>query len=141
MGYRVVKFEVDEKHRLYPYFENCTQKAKNLYNVTNFHIRQVMTGIKKEPSERQENEANVLDNIEHSLPQMNAVRANNRGKKKNSTPFVMPTAEKWFLSYSFLDCLLKVTNNTYYYALPAQVNQQVMKRCIKNRNICLILCQ
>ena len=132
MGYRVVKFEVDEKHKLYPYFEDCTKKAKNLYNVTNFHIRQVMTGIQKEPSKRQENEANVLDNIEHSLPLMSAVRAKNKAKNKVKNLFTMPTTEKWFLSYNFLDCLLKVTNNTDYYALPAQVNQQVMKRCIKN---------
>ena len=124
MGYRVVKFEVNKKHRLYPYFEDCTIKAKNLYNVTNFHIRQVMTGIKKEPSKRQDNEINVLDNIEHSLPLMNSIRTKN--------PFVMPTAEKWFLSYGFLDCLLKVNNNIDYYALPAQVNQQIMKRCCKN---------
>ena len=132
MGYRVVKFEVDEKHKLYPYFEDCTQKAKNLYNVTNFHIRQVMTGIQKEPSKRQENEANILDNIEHSLPLMNAVRAKNKAKNKVQNLFTMPTEKKWFLSYNFLDCLLKVTNNTDYYALPAQVNQQVMKRCVKN---------
>lgn len=132
MGYRVVKFEVDEKHKLYPYFEDCTKKAKNLYNVTNFYIRQVMTGIQKAPSERQENEVNVLDNIEHSLSQMNAIRANDKGKKKNHSTFVMPTAEKWFLSYNFLDCLLKVNNNVDYYALPAQVNQQIMRRCLKN---------
>lgn len=124
MGYRVVKFEVNKKHKLYPYFEDCTQKAKNLYNVTNFHIRQVMTGIQKEPSKRQENEVDVLNNIEHSLPLMNSIRTKN--------PFVMPTAEKWFLSYGFLDCLLKVNNNIDYYALPAQVNQQIMRRCVSN---------
>lgn len=132
MGYRVVKFEVNEKHKLYPYFEDCTQKAKNLYNVTNFYIRQVMTGIQKEPSKRQENEANVLDNIEHSLPLMNTIRAKNKAKNKFKNLFTVPTEKKWFLSYNFLDCLLKVNNNTDYYALPAQVNQQVMKRCVKN---------
>ena len=134
MGYRVIKFEVNGKHKLYPYFEDYCKKAKNLYNVTNYNIRQVMTGIKKKPSERQENEVNVLKNIEQTLPQMNAIRTNDKGKKqgKTVTEFTMPTEKKWFLSYNFLDCLLKVNNDADYRALPAQVNQQVMKRCVKN---------
>lgn len=132
MGYRVVKFEVDKKNKLYSYFDDCAQKAKNLYNTTNFYIRQVMTGIKKAPSERQANEVAVLECIEESLPKMNAVRIKNKGKKKSSTLFVMPTPEKWFLSYNFLDCLFKVNRDENYYALPAQVNQQVMRRCAQN---------
>ena len=129
MGYRVVKFEVNEKHRLYPYFEDCCKKAKNLYNVTNFNIRQVMTGIKKKPFERQENEVNVLNNIEQSLPQMNAIRTNGKGKKKNSTLFFNYFLKGGVLRWDTELLSLKLTKNIGYIRI-LRIAVKRLKTCI-----------
>ena len=49
-------------------------KAKCLYNVTDFYIRQVMTGIKKDAKSLHPNEEEVLNIIRKYLPEYNALR-------------------------------------------------------------------
>ena len=44
--YNAIMIEVTKEHELYEYFKSCCEKSKNLKNVANFYIRQVMTGIK-----------------------------------------------------------------------------------------------
>ncbi|MGG0274581.1 RNA-guided endonuclease InsQ/TnpB family protein, partial [Bacillus rhizoplanae] len=46
--------------------------------------------------------------------------------------FTLPTKEKTFLSYNFLDCLFKTMKQQDYMKLPAQTNQAVMKKLYQN---------
>lgn len=46
--------------------------------------------------------------------------------------FTLPTKEKSFLSYNFLDCLFKTMKQQDYINLPSQVNQAVMKKLYQN---------
>ena len=122
-------------------------KAKCLYNVTNFYIRQVMTGIQKKVGLLQPNEEKVLNVIHEYLPQYNALRLDylkKRLSKKNLSKnkkellekkvasfkeITFPTVDCWFVSYGLLEAVLKLSNNADYYNLPAQTNQQVMRTC------------
>ena len=65
-----------------------------MYNATLFRLRQVLSGLNKEPKELTANEKEVLDEIANHLPLM--------GSK-----FKMPEKGKTFLSYYFMDSLLK----------------------------------
>ncbi|CUB12435.1 hypothetical protein BN2127_JRS1_04222 [Bacillus cereus] len=46
---------------MYSYFQECCHNAKNMYNTTNFYIRQVYTGLTQE-KELQPLQKEVLDN-------------------------------------------------------------------------------
>ena len=120
--YRTTLIVIDEKHPLFNYCANITAKANNLYNASLFRIRQVMTGIKKDPSDRQPNEIEVLSEIEKYLPSMQTPKVK----------FKMPTPKKWMLSYTFLDALFKRSKNPDYYAdgLPAHASQKAIKAAI-----------
>ena len=123
--YRTVSFEIKKNTELYAYLEELCANSKRLYNTTNFYIRQVMTGIQKEDTDRQPNEKEVLSKIEEYLPLVNIIKEN----RKSQTRYEMPTKEKWMLTYNLLDGIFKLSENVDYRALPAQVNQQVMKQC------------
>ena len=67
--YQVKSFDVTRKEsQLYAYCEQVTRNSKNLYNVGNFYIRQLMTGLKKDPAERQKNETEIIDIVNTYLP-------------------------------------------------------------------------
>ena len=123
--YRTVSFEIKKNTELYAYLEELCANAKNLYNTTNFYIRQVMTGIQKDDTDRQPNEKDVLSIIETYLPKVNKIKES----RKSQTRYEMPTKENWMLTYNLLDGIFKLSENVNYRALPAQVNQQVMKQC------------
>ena len=75
--FRANKFRIKKKDtELYVYCQEICHKYKNMYNVTNFYIRQMMTGIKKPESERQPNEREVLEMVEKYLPGYNKIRYN-----------------------------------------------------------------
>ena len=46
--YRTHQIWIKKGHRMYEYFQTMTQNAKNMYNTTNFYIRQVYTGFTQE---------------------------------------------------------------------------------------------
>ena len=62
--YYVQNVQVKPEDSLYSYCDRLTKAANNLYNATLFRIRQVMTGVKKDPSELTENEKNVFEEIQ-----------------------------------------------------------------------------
>ena len=126
--YRTVSFEIKKNTELYAYLEELCANAKNLYNTTNFYIRQVMTGIQKEEADRQPNEKEVLSIIQTYLPKVNKIKEN----RNSQTRYEIPTKEKWMLTYNLLDGIFKLSENVDYRALPAQVNQQVMKQCFSD---------
>lgn len=46
--------------------------------------------------------------------------------------FDLPSKRKPFLGYNFLDCLFKTMKQKDYYALPGQINQQIIKNVVQN---------
>ena len=66
--YKTRKYEVDETHPLYSYFNTICGNSKCLYNVTNYYVRNMMTGIQKDISKRTSNEKAVIQMVEQALP-------------------------------------------------------------------------
>jgi len=130
-NYRVVKYIIKPKEKaLFAYLYDLCVKSRNLYNVTNFYIRQVMTGMQKDKALRQPNEKEVISLIEKYIAEANIIRKKTAERKKKEAKYLkMPTSEKWFISYNLLESIFKLSNNIDYRALPAQVNQQVMRKC------------
>ena len=143
--YKTHQIWVKKGHRMYAYFQEMCVNGKNMYNTTNFFIRQVYTGLKTE-KKRQPLQQEVLELIEKYLPKMNEVqiaayqRKVERQKwnpKKNDhaikpTIFEKPTREKPYVSYAFLDALFKAMQQNDYRALPTQASQGIMKRVFQN---------
>ncbi|MFJ7729641.1 RNA-guided endonuclease InsQ/TnpB family protein [Neobacillus sp. NPDC097160] len=138
--YRSYKIQIHPEHKLFDYCDSLCFKAKNLYNITNYYIRQVYTALRKEI--RNENQLQVLMDIEAYLPQMNEIRLKNyeRAKAKPKKVdkkekliepklklFEMPTQEKSFIGYAFVEALFKVMKQIDYTSMPSQSNQQTMK--------------
>ena len=59
---------------LFAYFTAQCHLAKNLQNTANFYIRNLRTGLKKEPSERTDNENEVIRIMIQSIDQYNQNR-------------------------------------------------------------------
>ncbi|MHA6481868.1 RNA-guided endonuclease InsQ/TnpB family protein [Paenibacillus sp. strain BS8-2] len=125
--YRTHHVWIKPGHRLFAYLDEVCQNAKNLYNTTNFFIRQVFTAFgRNEPL--QPLQQHVMDTLESQLEAMNERRSD----KNRSRPFERPSQEKSFVSYSFLDALFKVMEQPDYRALPAQSSQGIMKVVFQN---------
>ena len=62
--YHVECIDIHKTDKMYLYIDRACLCANNMYNVANFHIRNLMTGLKKDISLRTENE----------LPQGEALR-------------------------------------------------------------------
>ena len=136
--YRTFRYVIKPQNTLFNYCKNITHLSNNLYNASLFRIRQVLAVFKKDVPTP--NEQEVLDEIRDALPKMNQLReeANTKriakAKEANKEPsvskqFCMPNAEKHFLSYSFLDALMRVTQNQDYIAdLPRHTAQATIKR-------------
>ncbi|WP_255258151.1 transposase [Bacillus sp. AFS018417] len=132
-------------HKLYAYFMEMCQNAKNLYNTTNFYIRQVYTALRTEKT-LQPLQQEVLHTLQTHIETMNENQLHayqKRLQKQKEKPvseqkemkcnlFTLPTKEKSFLSYNFLDCLFKTMKQQDYINLPSQVNQAVMRKLYQN---------
>ena len=110
-------YDASATKELFAYMDRLTAGAKCMYNVANFHIRQLMTGLKKDPSERTPNEQSVIDKVEKYLPLINeGIAERNRKRavsgKKLTKPFAMPTAEKSFVGKNFLVAMFAMDKNT-----------------------------
>ena len=116
--YKTKQVQIHKDDPLYEYCSDVTQKVNNLENAALFRMKQCMSGLKKKTPTA--NEQFVLDEIRNALPYM-----------KNAD---MPTAEKWFLSYTFLDSLMKATGNPDYCVegLSKQTAQNALKQVVKN---------
>jgi putative transposase len=139
--YSAYKIQIHPDHELFDYCDSLCFKAKNLYNITNYYIRQVYTALKKET--KNENQLQVLSDIELHLPKMNEIRqksfeiAKMKPKKVDKTgklidaklkPFEMPHHEKSFIGYGFVESLFKVMKQVDYTSMRSQSNQQTMKK-------------
>ena len=142
---------------LFAYFTAQCHLAKNLQNTANFYIRNLRTGLTKEPSERTDNENEVIRITMQSIDQYNQNRTlafhkavKRAGKKFSSMPsltvssYVLlnlrkqdrlmqyPDKEHWMPSYEQLNAILYWSGNQDYFALPSQANQQILRKVIKS---------
>ncbi|MFJ7726713.1 hypothetical protein ACIQXV_11160 [Neobacillus sp. NPDC097160] len=139
--YSSYKIQIHPEHELFDYCDSLCFKAKNLYNITNYYIRQVYTALRKEI--KNENQLQVLMDIETYLSQMNEIRlksyerakahpkkVDKKGKiiEPKLNLFEMPTQEKSFIGYAFVEALFKVMKQIDYTSMPSQSNQQTMKK-------------
>ena len=143
--YRTHQIRVKKGHRIFPYLETISRNANNLYNTTNFFIRQIYTSLTQE-KELLPLQKEVLELINKNIEKMNDSQMLSYQKKlakEKAKPaeerkevkaklFSKPTIEKPYVSYEFLDCLFKVIKQKDYTSLPGQVNQQVMKTCFQD---------
>lgn len=144
-AYRTIQFVVKNGHPLNEYFMDMMYKSNNLYNATNFHLRQLWTALKVEEGKiihplQQE----VLDLFKSTIPKVNKNNTKKFEKlvkkdvleakvfdsksKRKVTRFNMPTKENSFCSYELMDAVFKTSNNKDYKSLPSHVNQGVMKQ-------------
>ncbi|MGG0275090.1 hypothetical protein [Bacillus rhizoplanae] len=143
--YAAYQIWIKKDHKLHAYFMEMCQHAKNLYNTTNFYIRQVYTALRTDQP-LQPLQQEVLHTLQTQIEIMNEnqLRAyQKRVQKQTEKPvekrkeikcnlFTLPTKEKSFLSYHFLDCLFKTMKQQDYINLPSQVNQAVMRKLYQN---------
>ena len=103
---------------LFEWCDTLAHKANNLYNAALFRIRQCMTSRKKDADKLTENELEVLSEIDR----MNIALVSNDKKPR-------PITRSGSLSYTFLDDLMKYTDNPDYICpeLPKQTAQNMLK--------------
>ena len=108
---------------LFNWCDDVAHKANNLYNAALFRVRQCMTSKDKELNELTENELEILDEIEHMNHSLEAC-----GKKIRAIP------NSGVLSYTFLDDLMKYTDNPDYNCsiLPKQSAQHILKHVCRD---------
>ena len=143
--YSTYQIRIKKGHRFYKYCDEMCFNAKNLFNTTNFYIRQIFTAFNNE--KRHELQKEILELIDFHLPEMNQVKVeyvekrkqkelkkpkDERKEVKEAVLFEKPTEKKKFIGYGFLDALFKVSKQADYIALPGQVNQQVMRVVFQN---------
>ena len=159
MKTRRINIRNTKKHAsLYAYFEKQCHLAKNLQNTANFYIRNLRTGLAKEPEMRSQNERDVIQVIwdsfskynenQHTIFHKKALRISKLLQKhqissmaaasqmiekvQSIKEFVCPTKEHWMLSYEELNAVLYFSDNRDYFALPSQANQQILRKVIKS---------
>lgn len=144
--YRTLQFRITKDHELFDYCDTMCFNAKNLYNVTNFYVRQLMSGLKKNKSLRHKNEKEIIQLIENQLPTLNQIREESyetnleKWKAKGSDPKKEPklklferlTSDKWFPDSYLLDGVFRQTNNIDYKALPSQSNFMVIQTALND---------
>lgn len=155
LNYRVIQFELKKGNPLTEHLLGLMKNSNNLYNATNFHIRQVFTAFSEENKPLHDLQKEVILGLQKAIPQINAdlmikyerlcakdlveyqeaLKVNPKAKlKERKTPkqHEMPRVGKNFLSYETLDAYFSFTENPDYYSLPEQVNQQIMKKVNAN---------
>ena len=112
--YNIYKYYVKQGDSLFLLFDEWSRLANNLYNETLFVMRQLFTGLKKQPEERHELEASTIEDV---------LSIGKKHKKE-----VVLNEEKRIVSWQFLDFYFKTKKNeNYNSSLPKQTAQATIK--------------
>ena len=151
--YHVECIDIHKDHPLFGYLDRACLCSNNMRNVANFYIRNLMTGLGKDPSARTENEVGVIQTVYIAVPQINAVlrekyelKARNiredtalsdeererKLKDLRCAQFSVPDAQHWFASYSLLDAVFKYTDNPDYRSFHSHVIQNAIRDCCES---------
>ena len=154
MHTRIVFVKPQDKE-LTAYFDRQTHLAKNLRNSANYLIRNLNSGLHKEPDERTENEKEVIETVatginlynKHlnerimkkfseicglSCPTLAKTCMIHELFKKDKKEYPLPDKEHWMLNFYSMDVVMRHTKNKDYYAMPVQASQHVLKKVDKN---------
>ena len=114
--YRTASVRIKKGHKLYRYCAKLCAESASLYNRANYLMRQHATAVRdlEEGKELKKNqkEAYLL------------IYKTTQGTKYEPK-------SKW-LGYGQLDYILKMTADPAYFLLPAQANQQILKRVVRD---------
>ena len=69
--YHVECIDIHKGDPLFLLLDRSSLCANNMYNVSNFYIRNLMTGLKKALPERTANESLVIETVASSIPGIN----------------------------------------------------------------------
>ena len=150
-SYRTEQFIIKKGHPLNEYLSSLMYCSNNLYNATNFHIRQVFTSFSSEDKSLHTLQLEVLEGLKDILPKVNlalqekyerlcaqdllnyqeALEKECQAVLKTRKPpktHLQPSKEQAFIPYGTLDAYFKGSKNPDYLALPGQVNQAVMQQ-------------
>jgi putative transposase len=144
-NYSTQQIWIKKGHRMYPYFQMMCENSKNMYNTTNFYIRQVYTAIKSD-KELHRLQKEVMDTLVNHIEPMNKVQRmayEKRVEKESKKParkqkkvkchlFSLPDSSSPHVDYHYLDSLFKLIKQNDYLSLPVQSSQAVMKTVFKN---------
>ena len=72
--HRTYQFRIKKNNPLFEYCDEMCFKAKNLYNIANFYVRQAFSGIKKEPELRHDNETMVINTVNSCIKELNHIK-------------------------------------------------------------------
>ncbi|WP_279146379.1 MULTISPECIES: RNA-guided endonuclease InsQ/TnpB family protein [Clostridium] len=139
--HRTYQFRIKKNNPLFEYCDEMCFKAKNLYNIANFYVRQAFSGIKKEPELRHDNETMVINTVNSCIKELNHIKVITFEKRKNynytdktkakkkTKPALFRELDKnnSFISWCLLDGVFKLNKQADYKNLPAQTNQAVLK--------------
>ena len=86
--YHVECIDIHKDDILFSYADRASLCANNMYNVANFYIRNLMTGLKKEIRLRTENENFVIGTVTGSISGINdSLRAEGQKDPGDRGPF------------------------------------------------------
>ena len=126
--YQTVRYEIKEGHAMYRYCQQVCRSFKNMYNVTNFYIRQLLTGFDKPEDKRTPNERDAIRDVTGLLGRRNREPNRTTGTPKKRLP--VPSAESPYLGYEQLNGFFVMQENPDYYAMQTSISQSAIKKCI-----------
>ena len=85
--YHVECIDIHKDDILFSYADRASLCANNMYNVANFYIRNLMTGLKKEIRLRTENENFVIGTVTGSISGINDSLRDKYERKVRRGPF------------------------------------------------------
>jgi len=70
--YHVETIDIRQGDAGFPYADYASLSSNNMFNVSNFYTRNLMTGLKKAEKERTENEQDVIRAVTEAIPSINS---------------------------------------------------------------------
>src|SRR6478752_2295357 len=109
--YRTYQMDIKKGHKLYRYFDQICTNSNNLYNTTNFYIRQVYTALNQD-KKWQPLQKEVMDHIQNNLQKMNDNQTKSYHKrlekeKQNPIFLIFPQKKSPLSGITFLIVCLK----------------------------------
>ena len=115
--YNLYRNYIKESDFLYPVLDEWSHLANNLYNDSLFVMRQLFTGLAKEPEKREPLEIEAINEVLEI--------------KKTYKRELVLNKEKRLVNYPFLEHYFKTKNNQNYNSfLPKQTAQSVIKEAV-----------
>jgi putative transposase len=85
--YSTIRKDITKQNPLYNDFVDVCLKSNNLYNTTNYHIRQIYfkTQNDKEGKASNENTLSVYNEVKNALPELDKINIKTLNKKSGKT--------------------------------------------------------